>query len=622
MNPTFNSKPKLMWLSILHLLLLFFCTSCKKQVAGDALKTENPSLIAAANKLQIYKPQSMKDMDWNSASSDWCYSRSKQSAHFILFWAKGYGTDLPSSTNVSAQYRVDIDDLLAKVESYYTLNINTLKFATVGNNTSKLDKYKMMIFLYYQTDWLCTGLGYDDTIGAIWLSPGTCQPAGRPIAHEIGHSFQYQVSCDLGTSHGFRWGFGSGGAGGDTFWEQTANWQSLQAFPGEIFWAGGAFRDYLNNYQKHLCHEDYRYGSYFIHYYWAQKHGIDFIAKLWRSSNAYEDPIQVYQRLNGLNVNQMQDELYDAASKLATWDLDAIRSAGVSNIGSHPYKMNRMSDGSFQPDPSFCPQTTGYNVIPLNIPAAGTNIGVCFQGIANASGYNQVDASIAGWRYGYVALLKDGTRKYSRMYWKITDTARFTIPNNCDRLWFIVTGAPSKYNPHAWDNDNSNDEQWPYNLKFLNTSLSDYPLPQQPADASYTNNLSAAYDDTYFGSASIKLDVSKLTNAFQLSTSDITSKMGTSIKLYALEPNSNLNATLTTNGYGQWFNASGYVVNYSDASLKVFSEFDANNFVITMGQYPARTKKGDKYQIKQLLVYTMPSGNKVTVTFNNNLTIL
>ena len=108
---------------------------------------------------------------------------------------------------------------------------------TVGQDKSNLDKYKMQIYLLYQEDWLATGSGYDNQIGALWVNPSTCQPVGSTIAHEIGHSFQYQVGCDkllngqaeetaYGVNGGFRYGFGANGAGGCAYWEQCAQWQS------------------------------------------------------------------------------------------------------------------------------------------------------------------------------------------------------------------------------------------------------------------------------------------------------------------------------------------------------------------------------------------------------------
>ena len=102
--------------------------------------------------------------------------------------------------------------------------------AKVGQGKSMLDNYKMQIYLIYQDEWLATGSGYDDKIGALWVNPSTCQPVGSTIGHEIGHSFQYQVYADKvnmegaakDLHHGFRYGFGPDGAGGCAFWEQCA----------------------------------------------------------------------------------------------------------------------------------------------------------------------------------------------------------------------------------------------------------------------------------------------------------------------------------------------------------------------------------------------------------------
>ena len=54
----------------------------------------------------------------------------------------------------------------------YDVNVNKLKFVETGK--SNTDKYRMMIFLKYQSEWLATGSGYDDIIGALWVNPSTC----------------------------------------------------------------------------------------------------------------------------------------------------------------------------------------------------------------------------------------------------------------------------------------------------------------------------------------------------------------------------------------------------------------------------------------------------------------
>lgn len=441
--------------------LLLFMISCGNDLES---KKEEESVDISA----VYIPKELQEIDLHDSKSKWCFQRSKQSEHFIVFWDVKYGESEPGSTETPEKYRVDIDDLLKKAEDFYKINVNVLKFAEVGVGKSYLDKYKMMIFINYQDEWLATGAGYDDIIGALWVSPQTCQPVGSTIAHEIGHSFQYQVFCDLKEGAGFRYGFG--GNGGNTFWEQTAQWQACQSYPGQVF-RSYDFPEYTKNYHRHVCHESYRYASYFIHYYWANKHGIDIIGRIWREAKQPEDPIQAYMRITGINVEQMNDEMYEAASRFATWDLDAIRSEGMYFIDKHEYKLTTVTENSYQVPYDYCPGTTGYNVIPLTIPESNTIIRTTFKGIANAENYNKINIENAGWRYGYVALLKSGKREYSRMYSENEGIAEFTVPENCANLWFVVTGAPTVYIPHAWDEDEKNDEQWPYQVIFNKTNL-------------------------------------------------------------------------------------------------------------------------------------------------------
>lgn len=463
---------------------------------NESGNTFDPSLIDTT---KIYIPQEFRNMDLFDSKSKWYYGRSRQSEHFIVFWDIGYGEKDPSSKfDVPDVYRVDIDDLLENAEKFYDVNINKLKFAEVGVGRSNLDKFKMLIFLFYQQEWLATGAGYDDVIGALWISPATCKPVGSTIAHEIGHSFQYQVYCDLlasglcrhDYSRGFRYGFGPGGEGGNTFWEQTAQWQAYQSFPKEIFGSSN-FTVYTENCYRHVCHEWQRYASYFIHYYWADKYGIDYISKLWHEAVKPEDPIQAHMRINNLTVDQFNAEMYDAASRFVTWDIDNIRSYGKNYIGKQTYKAYPLSDNTYQVAYNCCPSSTGYNVIPLYVPASGTVVSTLFTGLQTGSAlalndpgkcqngdqtitvtkYNDSDPDRAGWRYGYVALLGDGRRIYGDMNSKANAKVDFTIPENCDKLWFVVLGAPATYKAHPWDELEINDDQWPYTVKFINTDI-------------------------------------------------------------------------------------------------------------------------------------------------------
>lgn len=96
--------------------------------------------------------------------------------------------------------------------------------------------------------------------------------------------------------------------------------------------------------------------------------------------------------------------------------------------------------------------------------------------------------------------------------------------------------------------------------------------------------------------------------------------MGSSIKFYAVESNGTLNATTTANGYGHWFDAQGNVISWG-TNARVFSEYDASAHVFSIGQYPGHSAVGDKYTIRQALVYEYETGKKAQVTFIFNVKI-
>jgi len=597
-------------------LIALYSTSCTEQFPQEkVIQEEEP------DSLEIYIPNEFADMDLSDDSSTWSYQRSRQSEHFIVFWGKQYGANDPNSSEVPEFYRVDIDDLLQKAESFYDLNIGELGFAQTGEGQSNLDNYKMMIFLFYQEEWLATGGGYDDVIGALWVNPSTCKPVGSTIAHEIGHSFQYQVFCDLGGGAGFRYGFG--GNGGNTFWEQTAQWQAFQSYPQQAF-TSHHFPVYIDNYNRHICHENYRYASYFIHDYWAEMHGRDFIGRLWREAANPEDPIQAYMRITGISNEEFNDEIYEAAAKMATWDIDGLRENGVDYIGKHKYDYETLEDGSHQVAYEFAPGTTGYNVIPLNVPEGGTTVSTTFTGMVNAPGYNTVaDPNRAGWRYGYVALLNNGKRVYSNMNEGTTGQASFKVPQNCSKLWFIVTGAPNTYLPHPWDDDESNDDQWPYKVKFSNTNIYgiiEFPDGAVPSDTDLTYDISFPVSGTNYSGTSVELDVVELAEAFILQPNEITDELGASIQFYGVESDGSLNSTTTANGYGHWFDANGNICNWGEEAM-VFSEFNEGNFTFNIGQYPGHSQSGDTYSISQAFVYEFEPGQTVQATVTFNITL-
>lgn len=623
-----------------------------EEPSEDDIIVLNPSEVQDYEK--IYKPKEFESMNWLREDSRWSLVRSRQSEHFIVFWEEGFGED-PNATTLPEALRVDVDDLLAKAESFFTINVELLKFAELNSGNSNLERYKMQIYLYYQTEWLATGSGYDDVIGALWVNPSTCKPVGSTIAHEIGHSFQYQVYADLlaagetanDFSRGFRYGFG--GDGGNGFWEQTAQWQSFQSYPAEAFESYN-FGVYTDNAHRHVCHEWQRYASYFIHYYWSELHGVDFIGRLWREAVRPEDPVEAYMRMNDLSVEQMNDEMYGAATRFVTWDLEEIRTRGHSYIGSHSWQLYPHAEGGYQVAYSHCPGTTGYNVIPLNIPEAGNTISVAFEGLSPGSPlasadpavarvgeqsvtvttYNTSDASAVGWRYGFVAILTGGERIYGEMQSDRNGTASLVVPENCEKVWFVVSGAPTRYQSHAWDENELNDEQWPYRVQFNGTDLLgniEIDPDAEPEDITLTYDLSFPADASAYSGATVNLvsnnDLIRVAEAFQMQGSAISGMMLEAketaregrIAFAAVEPGGVLNYNATANGYGFWFDSQGSVIGWgSDNDSKLFAEFASSSFQFSIGQFPGKCNAGDSYTIREALVYTK-EGKQYRATF-------
>lgn len=437
----------------------------------------------------------------------WSWHRHAQSEHFFVFWEPQFGPD-PNSSDVPAALRVDIEDLLAKAEQFYQTNIETLKMVEVGQGKSYLDDYKMQIYILYQTEWLATGSGYDNTIGALWVNPSTCQPVGSTIAHEIGHSFQYQVSCDkikqglanelfdgngwsIGYDRGFRYGYAEGGAGGNGFWEQCAQWQSFQDYPAEAY-AASNINVWLPNYHRHFNHEWMRYQSYWFQYYWIMKHGVDAVGKIWNEAKYPEDPLMTYQRVFcGNDQNALYAALYDYATRMVTYDLGEIGAYVTDAAKNYKTTLFDAADNYYQVGYASCPETTGFNIIKLNVPEAGSTVKVHFKGLASGSAlaaadpgnvldvngatiattttYNKTDDS-GNWRYGFVAIA-GGKPEYSQMNSGKEGTATYTIPANTTQLYLVVLAAPDTYASHPWDDDETNDAQWPYQVKFENTGV-------------------------------------------------------------------------------------------------------------------------------------------------------
>ena len=605
----------------------------------------------------------------------WSETRSKQSANCIVYWDKGYGSTAPNQLSTSSEYYVDIDDLLAKAEAFYQLESTTLGF--VNPSTSNVSKYKIMILLNHTTDWICYGGGYDFQISALWLSPSTCHPVGSAVAHEVGHSFHYMCYAEdsnHGANSSIQTGFHGAVGNGAAIWETTANWQALQSYPEEIFTESGTWDVFSKSHNYAFSHEWHRYQAYMFLFYLCQKYGdVKTVANVWNHrETTVKDFNQVLMDLKGLSVSDLYRLHYEFALRAVTWDLDAcVPYRNDTYIGNFNYFYVPLSDGSYQVAYASAPQSTGFNVIPLQVPVAGTTITTDLTalapGSALASGdpaqyltgetvyesagvtkYNSVsNASSRGFRVGYVALLNDGTRQYfddntihCTGTGEKTETISMTVPSNVRQLWLVVAPTPSAYYQHKWDENVTNDDQWPYRVKFNNTDIGPRAtaLVEPTLDGRDIQDITLTYDvslkpaSDYSGvTVTVNgLALASLCTALQISASDISNKWvaysaaGPSngqLMFYAVNPTTmtRIESGSTANGDGgHWFNASGGVTNWGSNSY-IFSEFTKSDVHFFIGQYPDLNSSGVTRKICQALRYKDANGNEATAYFIFNI---
>ena len=449
-------------------------TKTKLKTAATSL---NNKIKAVDKKIYCSTNACGTDAQLNVATNQWCYDRSLQSKHWILFWEAGYGTSVPAA----------VPNILNNADKIFEFYADSLKFITINQGKSKTDTYKMIIRLRYTTDWEASGSGIDDQIGLLTLSNGAhTSRSGQTVAHEIGHCFQYQTHCDNGNWNGWMYNWGQSTL--NVFWEMCAQWQAYKFYPKMQFvWDSGQGNDWfggtINGLHRHPLCVDLRYNNYFIQDYMCHRHGMDIIGKLWNKSQNPEDPLQAYMRLTmtgtaAEKLSQLGDEMWEYGARMTTFDLDPIREYGKDRIGFRDQTaLNKESDGFWSPTAANCIENWGNNAIRLNAPTTNKTIYVEFVGEAGKEGYTALNTQKAGWRYGFVALQKDGSRLYSEparaTYDEPTGILAFDCPANCKYVWLVVSGAPTSYWTRDWLSwsEESTAEQWPYRVKLYQTNI-------------------------------------------------------------------------------------------------------------------------------------------------------
>ena len=609
----------------------------------------------------LVKPSTYSSNDFTKETSKFCFQRSAESEHFIIFWEKGLTKQTNGNLTGGASGSVcNVNTLLTNAEKIWNVYVEELGFLEPGNSTT--DNVKIEMFVVNQSDWRADGSGVS---GQVWEAGSGNTKTSREykvglfhcnawaassnvtVAHEIGHTFQYLVSADLGSNHGLNYVLGENSQGNE-WWEDCANWQAHKVYPAQQFaenWGNNQNMHHLN-----IIHEDARYNNCYYQDWWCQLHGLNTIGRVWRESKRPEDPIQAYMRIFGLDEQTFADEQYEGYAHIASMDIDRWQTYGQGLIGSEQQRLQEVpaaivekyleGDNSWWiVDPNYCPQNYGYNANPLKIPAVGTVVKAQFKGLAGAEGYRKINTDRAGWRYGLVAYSADGTRTYGEMGRDNEGEVSIVVPENCVNMWFVVMGAPTKYWTHSWNNNVSDDEQWPYAVKFEGTdpygasrTYGEYPEDYERKDTTVVINATLAYSSSSYSSVRVQYDMDAISQALGISTAQMKAiKRNTSaatpntVRFAGVSKNGNLtyNTTTSTSSntcYGHWFNTSGNVCNY-DSSAAIFAEMYPDSYGCYVGQYPAHLSKNKTYTIRQAIIYTHTDGKEYTATMEVNLTV-
>ncbi len=604
-----------------------------------------PSRVVNSNDIvdfnKYYKPASF-NYDMFDPNAKYSWHRFKQSQHFFVFWEPQFGSN-PNSANLPYEMRVDIDDLLAKAEEFYALNVEKLKMCTPGYGRSNLDRYKLQIYVVYQTEWLATGSGYDNVIGALWVNPSTCKPVGKTIAHEVGHTFQYQIYCDRllngqanNFTTGWRYGLGPNGSGGNGFWEQSAQFQAYQLYPQLAFEQN--YRQFTQNAHRHFNNEMMRYQSFWFMYYFTNKYGIESFSRLWKESYFPEDPLDTYNRvINNNNWSKTWDDYYEYASHAITYDYGYINNYYNPRFSTYNTVMYG-NNGKYRPAYSNCPSTSGFNVIRLNTPLKDTTVSVNLNALPVASSLDRndpgnvvnVDGKVIGhkttyndnvyngtkytqsyYRYGFVGV-KNNKAYYGPMAQGSSGKASMDITQDFDSFYLVVVATPTIYTHHYWNDTEIDDLQWPYEVSFVNTGLQGKPCDGDIAFGVYCNKDKQDYvlGSLDFNSIGV---IKKLAHNFNLSEEAVrtsivqpkfASNVGPSegqIVLALTEQSGNITYNPTaTSGY--WCDRNGNANSWGPNSI-VFFEYDKATSKFTYGHLPNYTKKGDTYIVHPTFVY-------------------
>lgn len=400
---------------------------------------------------QIYIPNDLKAMDLTNPDSQWSYARMDTTENTAIFWEKGFGTDLSNPPQLDGtDMSVDLQNLKEKLERNYVFFRDSLQFVKRG---SKSEQYRMMIMLNYSLEGTAYGGDYDQTIGALWLAPNRVKDHQlNCIAHELGHSFQCQITAD---GEGIGWG-------GCGFYEMAAQWMLWQVNPLWMDDENYHWQAYRKLFHKAFLHLDNIYHTPHVVEYWGMKNGRPFIAELFRKGRQGEDPVMTYKELTGMTQTEFCDDIFHANCMQINMDYPRVWNETRCHALQLSTPMTRHADGWLTPD--SIPQNYGFNVIEVSIPSNKHKVKARFQGLTPIDATPEQVAK-AGWRYGFVGVTAEGRTVYGDIFSAKKGKATFSWNKNTKmaHVYLVVMGAPTE---HWITPEEGKHAKWNYKVKI------------------------------------------------------------------------------------------------------------------------------------------------------------
>ncbi len=373
---------------------------------------------------KIYIPKDLRDNDFTQKDSKWSYAHAAWTDDVMLFWENGFGDDVATAPDLDGHnMKVDIPNLLRRIESFYQFYRDSLEFVLPG---SKSEEYRMMVMLNYSLEGTAYGGDYDNVIGALWVAPNRVQDEKMNcIAHELGHSFQIQNACD-GNSQGL---------GGGIF-EMCSQWMLWQVNPEWVKDENYHWQDFRKLFHKRFLAGENIYHSPYVLEYWSMKRGRTVMGRLFREGRGDEDVAQSYMRMFNVSSAQMGDEMYDCYSRLVTFDFPRVKTVCkpyACQLATPTSRETRGRKTVIKPEEAFVPETYGFNVIEL--PLDGRTVD--FQGL----GTKGKD----GYRYGIVLVDKQKNPTYLPMSAAFSGKLKYKAEADTEHAYLVVVGCPDSY---------------------------------------------------------------------------------------------------------------------------------------------------------------------------------